>query len=51
MNVNENTGSVPELPEQPPALQDAGLGSGPPTEQPVTIAGETAIEESEKSKD
>ena len=55
MSTNENTGSVPDLPEQSPVLRDAGVGPDQhATEQPVTVAGgvvgplETAIEESEK---
>ena len=56
MPTNENTGSVPDLPEPSPALRDAGVGPDQhATEQPVTVAGgivgplETAIEKSDKS--
>lgn len=58
MTTNENTGSIPEAPEETAVLHNAHGGPDEhPTEQPTTVAGgvvgplETAKEISEETKD
>lgn len=58
MSSNENTGSIPKLPDPPEVQPNAGSGPDQhPAEQPVTKAGgilgplEKIIEKTEETKD